>query len=191
MPNRDNAIIVCPICDEPSKRDGRPIYRARSIIYPWKCIMGHTFYTKEEVPNNYGAFQEFVEEVIEKRQVARDERRKRQQREYARKDKIRHRKKYAEKRRQRDLLLKEERKRIQEDRKVHPELYDPEHWKMGRHYRVIKKAGEKGYRRIENEAHKKKVSKGVKKALRKRESERKRRRDEYLKGGLMSHAKGE
>ncbi len=176
---RKRNVIVCPFCDEVSVWEGEPLQTGRMIIWPRKCMMGHTFYSKEIVPDKYGEFHEMVEQLIEREtereEVARIEKHKKYHREYSRK----RRKKEKEARK-----LKEQEERAY--RKAHPELYDPDPRIMGKHYFVVKKAGEKKYHRLENPSHKKKQSIAAKANYRKKEAERKKRRDEYLKGGFMS-----
>lgn len=75
-----NLSLVCPFCDEDSKvraiyasynnllKDvdaDRVIITPRKIFYPRECIMGHTFWSVEEVPSNYEKMLNEIEEIKE------------------------------------------------------------------------------------------------------------------------------
>lgn len=175
--------ILCPICDEPSDWYGRPILTSHMIVHKRKCIMGHIFYSKEEVPKNYGAFQEYIEAIIEKDEERKEEKREKRKKYYWQKQNKERKRERKEASKEKKREEREERKRIKEDRKLHPENY-PIDRSPGKHYQVIKYAGEKGSHIIESKKRRENISKGVKRANREKEKERRKRRDEYLKGGI-------
>ena len=85
MPRKDGRVIVeayplaCPFCDEmayPSQREKR-IVLPNKIYFPRECIMGHRFYSVEEIPENQADIVDEIKsirkEAVEwKRNVYRD-----------------------------------------------------------------------------------------------------------------------
>lgn len=60
-----DAPLVCPFCDEVAyqKKGARRIFLPHKIYMPRKCIMGHEFYSVEEVPENQSEIMEEIKQI--------------------------------------------------------------------------------------------------------------------------------
>lgn len=60
-----DAPLVCPFCDELSyqKKGAQRIFLPHKIYVPRKCIMGHEFYSVEEVPESQAEIMEEIKQI--------------------------------------------------------------------------------------------------------------------------------
>lgn len=183
-----NLSLVCPFCDEDSKVRSvyatynnlledvdmdRVIITPRKIFYPRECIMGHTFWSVEEVPWNYEKMLKEIEEIKEFTRKEMEEYKdslKESQIGYemtrSAKNKLKRKKERAEKKkREREearIRREEEKERIRQAKL--DGTYVREEWPS---INVIKYPGRKGYEVVPDENSPEEI-------------ERRRKRDEFL-----------